>query len=174
MGDDMTGWWRANAVALGALVVLVPVTTLAVGWNEWWGYYSGRPSVPLTVEPGESVTYAGATVGPATAGFTDRPLAPEDARVVSVRVQVDPDGLGYSCSSPVLREVGGAQRQWNAASAYELDPERDFDLREFCDPETAAPYALDVDYLVPLDASGPFTVELSAENPEFARLVVEP
>ena len=172
----MTGWWRANAVPLGVLLVLVPATTIAVGWNEWWGYYSGRASIPIAVEAGDSTEYAHATVGPATAEFTDRPLAPEDARVVAVRILIDPHGLGFSCAIPQLRELEGSQRQWDAASAYDLDPERDFDLRESCDSETAAPYTLDLDYLVPLDASGPFTVEVtSAERiPEFARLIVEP
>jgi hypothetical protein len=168
----MTGWFRSNAVALGVLVVLVPATTLAIGWNEWSG--GGYASLPRTVEAGDAIAYGGATVGPATAEFTHAPLAPDAARVVSVHVPIDPDRLGYQCAIPLLREVGGAQRQWNATSGYDLDPDHDSDLREICDSERAAPYTLDVSYVVPRDASGPFTVEVVSGTSEVARLIVEP
>ena len=35
LDEPVTGWWRANAVALGALVVLIPATALTMSWNEW-------------------------------------------------------------------------------------------------------------------------------------------
>jgi hypothetical protein len=171
----VTGWWRANAVALGALVLLVPVTAAAVGWNEWSGYYSGRASSPVTIQSGESAAYGEATIGPATAQFTEHPLAPEGTRVVSVRVQVDPGDPAIQCIQPALRELEGVRRQWNSAS-YELDRGWDADRPTSCIADATEPYTLDVDYLVPLDASGPFVVEIESTGllPEFARVVVTP
>lgn len=171
----MTGWWRANGVALSALVVLVPAMAIAVGWNEWWNYYSGRGSIPTTIQPGESAAYGGATIGPATGEFTDDPLAPEGTRVVSVRVRVDPGAPPIQCLEPLLRELDGAQRQWNSAS-YELSRGWDVNRPTSCVADATSPYSLDVDYLVPSDASGPFAVEIESAEviPEFARVIVEP
>ena len=50
----MTGWWRTNAVALGALVVLAPALVGVVAWNEWSQHDSGRP---VHVDTGGSATY---------------------------------------------------------------------------------------------------------------------
>lgn len=175
MGESMTGWWRANAMSLGVLAVLVPGVVLSVAWNEWSEYYGSRASRPLTVAPGDSVEYGGATVGPATARFRDDPLAPDGARVVSVRIRVDPSDPGLSCMSPVLRETDGSRRQWDAAS-YELDRGWDVNRPTSCVAEATSPYTMEVDYLVPVDAPGPFTVELDSVDfwPEFVSAVVEP
>ena len=171
----MTGWWRKNAVALGALAVLIPAVVVSVAWNEWSEYDLNRASRPLAVAPGDSVEYGGATVGPATARFRDDPLAPQGSRVVSVKLRVEPGDPALVCLSPILREADGAARQWSAAS-YELDRGWDADRPTSCVAEATAPYTMDIDYLVPLDASGPFTVELDSVDswPEFVSAVVEP
>ncbi|MCP2635832.1 hypothetical protein K0817_004525 [Microbacterium sp. HD4P20] len=175
MDDALTGWWRANAAALGVLVLLVPATAAAVGWNEWSSYYSGRASIPIMVQAGESAAYGEATIGPATAEFTEHSLAPSGTRVVSVRVRVDPGDPAIQCFEPPLRELEGLQRQWNSAS-YELDRSWDVERPTSCIADATTPYTLDVDYLVPLDASGPFVVDIESGGllPEFARLVVAP
>lgn len=174
MGEPVTGWWRSNAVAVGALVVLVPATAVAMSWNEWAVTLRNTPTAPISVAPGESAEYAGATVGPASADFTELPLAPQDARVVTVSLRIDPGDPAIACSKPVLREVDGAQRQWNARD--DLGREWDSERRAFCDPEATAPYQMEIDYLVPEDASGPFTVELGSVGwyPEFVSAVVAP
>ena len=80
-----------------------------------------------------------------------------------------------SCLSPLLRETGGAQRQWDEAS-FELDRDYDPSLKTSCDSELPIRYSLTLDYLVPADATGPFALELSTGDalPQFVRLVVEP
>src|SRR5690606_32232277 len=32
-------WWRRNTLALVALVVLLPATAIAVGWQEWYQFF---------------------------------------------------------------------------------------------------------------------------------------
>jgi hypothetical protein len=174
LDEPVTGWWRANALALGALVVLIPAAALAMSWNEWAGIRQGTASEPISLAPGESAEYGGATVGPASAEFTDLPLAPQDARVISVTVRIDPGDPAIACAKPVLREVDGAQRQWNARD--DLGREWDSDHWDFCDSEATAPYEMEIDYLVPEDASGPFAVEISSAEalPEFVSAVVAP
>jgi hypothetical protein len=171
----VTGWWRSNALALGVLVVLVPATVLTMSWNEWAEIKANSGSQPITLEPGSTVEYAGATVGPVAARFTDLPLAPPSTRVVAVTLQLDPGEPPITCTAPVLREVGGAQRQWDA-SGEDLGREWDPDVWSFCTSDATGPYELQLDYLVPDDASGPFVVELesAAGWPEFVSAVIDP
>lgn len=168
----MTGWWRTNAVALVALGVLAPTLVGVVAWNESSSSSSGRP---IHVAVDDSVTYAGATIGPATAEYRDDPLAPQDTRVVSVRLRVDPGIPAIECTEPQLREIGGAERTWAAAS-YELDRGWDAENPTSCVAEATESYTMVVDYIVPEGASGIFAIELtSAESwPDFVSAVVEP
>ena len=83
----MTGWWRSNAIALGALVVLVPAAALTMSWNEWAEIRQSTATEPIRVEPGDSVRYADAVVGPVSAEFTE--LCPASS-VVMVRSCVHP------------------------------------------------------------------------------------
>lgn len=174
MGAPVTGWWRSNAVALGALMVLVPATYAAVTWNEWSAVLQNSASQAITVEPGDHAEYAGATVGPASADFTELPDAPEGARVVTVTLHIDPGSDPLQCTKPELREIGGHQRQWDLRE--DLGREWDPDRHTFCDSEAESSYELLMDYLVPADAAGPFVVELKsvAGWPEFVRAVVDP
>ncbi|WP_194410333.1 hypothetical protein [Microbacterium cremeum] len=168
----MTGWWRSNAIALGALVVLVPAAVVTMSWNEWAGLR--QATEPISVASGESVRYADALVGPVAAEFTRLPQAPQDARVVTVTVPIDPGDPAIACSPFVLREVGGARREW--APRSDLGREWDSDRKTYCDDEATAPYEVELDYLVPEDASGPFTVEFGSAGsyPEFVSAVVTP
>ncbi len=169
------GWWRRNAVSLVAIAVLLPATVGVIAVNEWSESDSGRATKPLTVAAGETVTYGGATVGPAKAEFAEDPLAPAGTRVVTATVLVTPGDSPLSCTTPQLHEAGAAGRQWNEAS---LELERDFDAdrHSFCDPEVPIRYSLTLDYLVPDDAAGPFViaVESADELPEFVRLIIAP
>jgi hypothetical protein len=94
--------------------------------------------------------------------------------VVTVAIEVDPGAAPFVCTVPVLREVGGSERQWNATS--DLDREGDPDRQTYCDTESTAAFTLELDYLVPEDASGPFEVEVGSPDayPEFVSAVVEP
>ncbi|HWM17440.1 MAG TPA: hypothetical protein VNP97_12720 [Microbacterium sp.] len=169
------GWWRRNAISLAAIAVLLPVTVGVIAVNEWSEQGVPIGSGPIVVEPGAVVSYGGARVGPAKATFTDDPAAPSGARVVSTTVLVSPDDGPIRCLSPVLRELEGTGRQWDEASS-ELDRDFAADRRTFCDSERSIRYSLTLDYLVPSDATGPFTVDLEvldAATPP-VRLIVEP
>ncbi|WP_162564204.1 MULTISPECIES: hypothetical protein [Microbacterium] len=174
MDESVSGWWRANALAVGAIALLVPALIVTISWNERSGVDANRGDHPITLDAGASTSYAGATVGPAAAEFTDLPLAPQDSRVVTVTIRIEPGSPAFGCTAPLLRETTGAQRQWNATD--DLGREWDPEVHTFCDPDDTTPYELELDYLVPADASGPFAVELVSATglPEFVRAVVEP
>lgn len=169
------GWWRTNAAALVAIAVLVPVTVGAIAVNEWSSYDLGHATKPIHVEPGESARYDGARIGPASAEFTDAPGAPGGTRVVSATVLVTPGDEPISCVSPVLREAGGAGRQWSEAS-FALEREYDPALKTSCDSDLPIRYSLTLEYLVPEDATGPFVIELSAADayPQYVSLRIQP
>lgn len=169
------GWWRRNAIPLAAIAVLLPVTVGVIAVNEWSAYDLGHDTKPVTVPTGDSVAYAGATVGPAKATFADDPAAPPGTQVIRATVLVTPGREPISCVSPLLRETGRSGRQWDEAS-FELDQEYDPDRKTSCDSELPIRYSLTLDYIVPDDATGPFAIELSSsdELPRFVSLVVEP
>jgi hypothetical protein len=171
----MSGWWRRNALALGAVVILAPALAVTVTWNEWAYYYLSRGTFPVTVQPGDSTRYGEATVGPVTARFVHDPAVPPNARVVSVTIRIDPGRPALECLGPTLRELHGRQREWDQAP-IELESRRGETRWTSCDPDATGPYTVTADYLVPLDASGPFAVEVesAASIPSFVSAVVEP
>lgn len=171
----MTGWWRQNAVALGALALLVPALGATVVWNEWSQSSAGALDAPVVVEPGDEARYGDALLGPAEAEFVEDPLAPADARVLRVRIDVDPGDPALPCAEPILRELDGAHREW-WADTDELSTDWDPQFPASCSSEATGPYTLDARWVIPLDATGPFGVDLVSTElwPENLRFVVEP
>lgn len=169
------GWWRRNAVALVALLILAPVTVGVIAVNEWSQYDQGTATKPITVAAGEAVGFADSRIGPVTAEFTDNVAAPADTRVVRAVMLVWPGGGPISCAVPMLRETGGQQRQWSVASSY-LDLPYDPESHGTCDSERPIRYALTLDYLVPEDADGPFTVDFVSNEvlPQYLEFIIEP
>ncbi len=154
-------WWRRNAVALAAVAVLLPTTAAVVGGNEWWSANQADPVFPTTVDAGATVEYGGATWGPARWGTVAADTAadaPEGARAVVIEVPVDPHGRILSCSSPMLRETDGERRRWNNAIA---DVDWSYDRASSCPSDETTPFTIAVPYLVPDDATGPFSLELT-------------
>lgn len=168
-------WWRRSALWLAAIAVLLPVTVGVIAVNEWSDWDIGNPTRQIAVASGEDVAYGGATIGPATAQFTDDVDAPAGARVITATVLVTPGHEPISCQAPMLREAGGAQRQWDEAS-FELDIEYDADTKTSCDSELPIRYSMTLHYLVPQDATGPFTIDISTGDalPQYVSLLVEP
>jgi hypothetical protein len=162
MGHPVTGrWWRRNAVALLAVALLLPTTAAVVGGNEWWAANQADPVFPTTVDAGATVDFGGATWGPArvgTAASDTADDAPAGARVVVIEVPVDPRGTILSCATPMLREAEGDGRRWSNALA---DVDWNYDNSSSCPSDEAVPFTIEVPYLVPDDATGPFGLELT-------------
>ena len=175
MGQPVSEWWRRNAVAVGVLVILVPALAATVAWHEWSEANSGAPAPPAVLEQGQHTSYGEAVLGPAVAEFVDDPLAPRDARVLRVQIDIDPRASELACAEPILRELQGANREWDAdtsALTTDWDPLRPAS----CSSDVTEPYTLDVRYVVPQDAAGPFGVDMIAAElwPENVRFIVEP
>lgn len=177
MGEAMRrGWWRRNALALGAVAILLPATVLIPMGVEWWRWSQADPVFPTTATAGESIDWAGASWGPATAVDETGAFAadaPAGTRVLVIEIPVDPAAETPGCTTPVLRELGGAGREWGAATT-EVDWR--YEQPSSCETGSEAPFTLEVPYLVPDDARGPFGVELTVPNelPGFLRLEVIP
>ncbi|WP_163634202.1 hypothetical protein [Microbacterium sp. B35-04] len=175
MGEPVSGWWRRNAVALGALVILVPALGATVTWHEWSEANSGALAAPVVLEQCQHTRYGDAVVGPAAADFVDDPLAPPDARVLKVQIDIDPGASELACAEPMLRELKGLKREWDADTSS-LTTDWDPLHPASCSSDVTERYTLDVRYVVPQDAAGPFAVDMiSAELwPENVRFIVEP
>jgi hypothetical protein len=176
MGRVVTrAWWRRNAVALGAIVVLLPVTAAVITVNEWWGMNQAQPVFPTTVDAGATVDFGGATWGPVSVTETapgPRDELPAGARLVTVEVPVDPHGVALGCSPPVLRDGEGAGRRFdNAANDVDWDYARSLG----CDSERTGSYVLAAPFLLPADAVSGFVADLtlSDELPRYLRFVVD-
>lgn len=181
MADAVTtrrGWWRRNALPLVAVAVLLPATFGVVGWNEWNDYFSGRPTQPVVAPPAASVEFEGAVWGPAEIEVVERGAeldAPVGSQVVMVAVPVDPGPDAATCLPPTLRESTGARREWQDVT-FEIGWSPPSGQLGSCAGTGTDPFTITVAFLVPLDATGPFAVELVSPEalPRFARLLVEP
>lgn len=176
MGPSVTpGWWRRNTAALVAVAVLVPSTALIVGGPDWWDEWRSHPIFPTTVAAGQSSEYAGASWGPVHVGT--RVAAddlPEGTKVIDVEVPVDPGSEDLVCSPPTLRELR-TDREWSESTS-ELELDYDPGRTTLCGIDGGGPFTLAVSYLVPVDAVGPFGLDLviADQAPGFLRLVVAP
>ena len=118
---------RGAAVALGALALLMPALGATVVWNEWSQSSAGALDAPVVVGPGDDAPYGDALLGPAEAEFVEDPLAPADARVLRVRIDVDPGDPALPCAEPILRELDARraiQTVRARAADYRIDPHR--------------------------------------------------
>jgi hypothetical protein len=173
MDERMTRtWWRRNAVALGAVIVLAPVTAAAISLNAWQGINAVHH---IAVAEGDQVEYGGAEVGPLRARFDDLDGIPRETRVVAVEIDIDPGGDGFSCGSPTLIETTALHREW-LASTTSIDRPYDPDRVTYCDPKVTTVYTVEFDFLVPEDAVGPFQLELEDPDgaPDVLRLELAP
>lgn len=171
------GWWRRNALALGTIAVLLPVTTGIIGWHEWWGYFSGRAVIAIDPAANGTVTHADTVWGPvksAIATKLDGLDIPPDTQLVIVEVPVDPQGdAGAKCMEPQLVEQSTGRR-WPQTRA-EIGLGSSFEEPTNCSADLIDPYSIFVPFVVPADASGPYWVEIETfTNPEFVRFTVDP
>jgi hypothetical protein len=165
-------WWQRNAVALGIVVVIAPITAAAISLNAWQGINAAHP---VTVAQGEAIAYGDAEVGPLRARFDDLEGIPRGTRVVAVEIDIDPDGEEFTCSSPTLIETTALHREWIDATTS-IDRPYDPDRVTYCDRELTGPYTVEFDYLVPDDAVGPFVLEFASPDaaPDVLELTLSP
>lgn len=175
-------WWRRNALALGALVILVPASVVVIAGNEWADYYLYRSTVPVDPQEDGTVELANATWGPVrSAEITDTSeyTVPEGVRVIAVAVPVEPGKDAPSCMAPQLVEQSTG-RQWNEMRSalgipYSIEESASCAVATEDDP-VVDPYELIVAFGVPDDAEGPFWVEVSPVEslPRLARFSIDP
>jgi len=181
---ERRGWWRSNALALGAVAVLLPAALGGTAWWEWKYVYpdSGRPLWAVVPDDSGTVQLEGAEWGPVRAKtITDTSGLdmPDDATLIGVTVQVNPLGeKGPTCFAPELVEQATG-RSWLPVRG-KLGLVWDQEEPEACVPtlegETAEPYQLVLPYVVPADAKGPYWIEIEPDYAEsrFLRFSVEP
>ncbi|GAA3939036.1 hypothetical protein [Microbacterium soli] len=181
-----TGWWRTNRAALIALLVLIPVVGIGVGWNEWYAYYGYgfRKVAPVEAADRGTVRLAGAEWGPVRSGeITDTAglTVPDGARLLAAIVPVTPQGEAVSCDAPVLVQQSTG-REW-APVRSEVGLAYSADEHERCiailadedDPASAQPFSLTVGFVVPGDVAGPFWLEVApAGDGRFVRFSIDP
>lgn len=172
-------WWRRNRWALLALVLLVPVTALSIGWHEWYGWYGygARPYIPVVATADGSVELADATWGPVRSTEIEdlRGLdVPEGATVIAAAIPVAPAVDGVGCAAPELVQQSTG-RTWKPVRS-EIGLDHDSDEPSTCSAVGTAPYELIVAFVLPDDVDGPFWVDVSPSTGagEFVRFSVDP
>ncbi|MDR6866804.1 hypothetical protein J2Y69_001403 [Microbacterium resistens] len=179
------GWWRRNAIALGAVAVLAPMTIAAVGGYEWYeNVFSGPASVPVDADPSGdgTIDIGGAIWGPAKGVVvtdTQGLDLPEGTVLIGVTIPVEPqhpraEGEPAYCMAPRLVEQRSG-REWLQVRAELGLPylaEEPYD----CTLQEGDPFQLVIPYVVPADAEGPFWVEVPvpSADPSFARFSIDP
>lgn len=176
------GWWRRNASALVAVLVLAVATVGITSAREWSDYFSGRPTQAVTAQPGETATLDGSTFRLADVreeafgeGEVGEALpAGTKAIVVSIDVDAEEGGALPAGCLVSLDETGGSHgdRTWDDASLAPVEIPMSEDAVGYCASDAAGPYTLEVPFIVPENADGALTVSvLVAESvPRFVQL----
>lgn len=166
------GWWRRNRTALIAVLILVPLSGAILVGNGFRRSRSDTPSDAIHVDVDQTAVYAGVTIGPVSADFSSEASPAPDSRVLLVVVPISGENP-LDCSI-TLRESTGAEREWSEASGYLSDV--DWSAPRTCDAASTGPYSIEMYFLVPDDATGPFTLDLVeyGQIPRFLRLELHP
>jgi len=171
------GWLRRNALALGALAVVLPIAATTIGSNEWATANAYLPFAPIDVAEGDSVELYDTEFGPArlrepTASEEIAAAeAPAGARAVVLEFDVGAGDAALSCSV-TLREAEGERRAWLPTGSRSACP---------YDDESSLPFTASAAFLLPSDASGPFIADVEVSNmggepvplPPFIRFAID-
>lgn len=154
------GWWRRNALALGALAILIPTGVWAFDTIEFGSVRNAQHSVPVGAD---------ALVGDWTFAVPEiTPVDPEEVGAPSasdpvvVRVRVTPGSDEVMCVVPVLIDPQTGREWW---PNYSLDWTRADDELTYCpspiddDGVSAVPFDLTALVLLPADAPDRLLVE---------------
>lgn len=163
MGESpMTSWMRRRGIPLAAGLVLASAAVFAVGFDGWHGYYGLSRAVVAEINPGSTGKYAGATLGPATLveyssgpDLTDRAPLPEDTRLLLATIPVEFETNDVVCGPAYLIE-SSTGREWSTSFDNGwVAPE---DVVTTCNAKSASRQTLVLDFVVPVDAKGEFTI----------------
>lgn len=180
------GWWRTNRLALISLIVLVPLVSVGMLWNEayaWFGY-GVRKVTAVQVPADGTVVLDGATWGPIHSGVvvdTTGLDIPEGTHMLAAIIPVEPHGEAVQCNPPTLIQQSTG-REWTQVR-YEIgmpyssdEPSKCIaDLADEDDPTSARPYAITVGFVVPDDVDGPFWVDVDPlGDATFVRFSIDP
>jgi len=172
-------WWRRNTLALVALVLLLPATAIAVGWQEWYQYFGfgARAVAPVVVPEDETTDLAGAGWGPVRGGEIEDLSGldvPDGTRLIAVGVPVKAGAEGVACETPTLVEQSTG-REWSPVRA-EIGLESSPDEPELCLRSQTGSYELIVPFVVPEEVEGPFWVDVRPYDAggSFVRFEFEP
>lgn len=173
----MSGWLRRNAIALGAVIVLVPASLFVTFSSDWLSYWEQRASSPVAVERGVDVGFGGAewrvtevqrirsTELPADAG------APPGTDAVVVSVEVSPGEATPPSCLLTLEETreGAPTRSWSADTGAGIDLGLGLDVPQFCDSEATGDYTMQAVFVVPADTGDALrlNVEVVDELPRY-------
>ena len=155
------GWWRRNGLALGALVVLVPVGMWAFDTIEFGSARNSHRDVPANeqIHVGDW-TFSAPEITPVDPEGVG---APAGSDPVVVRIAVTPGDDAVRCALVALidPETG---REWR--QSFGLQWSSDDDDRNYCpspvddEGSSARPFDLTAFMLLPADAPRRLVVEL--------------
>lgn len=173
------GWWRRNALALAASLLLAGGLAVTMTTTEYREYYDARPSQPVRAGLGETLALDGATFTLVDVERLHPGGLPRDAAAVRVTVEVAAaagGGLPAGCLI-ALSEAGGSHpdRSWNAGASHaDILPVEGTET--LCPTEPTGDYTLAVPFIVPDDVDGTLTLEIAVGDslPRFAALELGP
>jgi len=160
-GARLTRWWRRNALALGALVVLVPASLFAY---DALGFGAVR-NAELTVSGDEPHAMGGmpaaAALGPVTISPLERDEvgAPRGSDPVLVTIRVDP-GEGLSSCRGVTVTEPSTGRQWRTVFTG-LTWVQEQGQEMSCVSDAVIPYDVVAPVLLSDDVVGPLVVTIT-------------
>ncbi|WP_216364026.1 hypothetical protein [Subtercola boreus] len=164
---------RRNGIALGAVVVLVPLTLGVTFSNEWVAYYANRPSQPVAVAAASTADFAGTgwavessrRIAADSAEGVEAGL-PSGSQLVVVTVDVTPRELSGEGKSPYctlrLEEQGRGElaRTWGDATFDAIDYREPEGVESGCNTDLATPYRMEAKFVIPGDVQTTLALRL--------------
>lgn len=160
MDEPVTrGWWRRNALALGAVLILVPAGVWTLDTLE----FGAARNAQRDIAPGLDAAVQDWTFAPPTLEGLDPSEvgAPPGSTPVEVRVRATPGDGDVICSEPVLIDPATGREWW---PSYGLEWNRADEDYEFCPSDSAGPFDLTTFILLPADAPDRLIVQFIANG----------
>lgn len=156
MGEPVSGWWRRNALALGALVVLIPASAFA--FDQTVMTQVRNPE--RTVDAGASTTVGDWTFGPVTLSPMGADAdVPAGANAVRATVRVDPGRDAVSCRSAGVSEPA-TDRLWIEAGLSDGQEDADTEW-SYCPSDSMGSFDVVGTFVLGDDVGDDLVIELT-------------